>query len=177
MNGFYVLAATIIHPAVADEVRAAIRRLKGPRDTSKAHWTEMDRRQRREAAELVAAQNGTYVVSIGTPVPKRKQERARSKCLAALIDELHGFGIDHLYIEAREPALNARDIQTVTLARQTVLPKGTRFRADHAHGSTEPLLWISDIVAGAVRAHHTGDGQYTALLGDTLLYFDVPTHC
>ncbi|MFD4919593.1 hypothetical protein ACFWNR_41125 [Streptomyces virginiae] len=176
-KGFYILAATIIDPTCTDEVRASMRRMKGRRDTSKVHWTEMDHRQRRDAAQLVASQNGIYVVSVGTPVPKRKQERARSKCLTPLIVELHGFGINQLYLEAREAELNARDIRTVANARQTILPKGTLFRADHVPGSGEPLLWISDIVAGAVRAHRTGDRQYTDLLGDTLVDFEVGTDC
>lgn len=136
----------------------------------------MDRKQRRDAAQLVAAQSGLHVVAIGTPVPKRKQERARSKSLTALIVELHGFGVDQLYLEAREPALNRRDIATVTQARQTHLPKGTRLRADHLPGSTEPLLWISDIVAGAIRASRTGDPQYAAMLTN-VIDFEVSTNC
>ncbi|OEJ36381.1 hypothetical protein BGK72_39070 [Streptomyces agglomeratus] len=176
-SGFYILAATIIDPTVTDDVRAAIRALKGRRDTSKSHWTEMDHRQRRHAAQLVAVQSGLHVVAVGTPVPKRRQERARSKSLTALVVELHGFEVDQLYIESREAALNKDDISTVARARQTVLPKGTVFRADHVHGRAEPLLWISDIVAGAVHAQRKGDPQYTAMLGDALLDFEVPTDC
>ncbi|MFJ4014456.1 hypothetical protein [Streptomyces sp. NPDC090026] len=137
----------------------------------------MDHRQRRDAAQLVAAQNGLNVVAVGTPVPKRKQERARSKSLTALVSELNGFGVDHLYIEAREPTLNKSDISTIARARQTVLPKGSVFRADHVYGHAEPLLWVSDIVAGAVHAHRKGDSQYTAMLGETLLDFEVTTDC
>ncbi|MFF4874227.1 hypothetical protein [Streptomyces sp. NPDC000961] len=137
----------------------------------------MDHRQRRDAIQLVAGQNGIHVVAVGTPVPRRKQERARGKSLTALIPELHGFGVDHLYIEAREAELNKNDISTVARTRQTVLPKGTRFRADHIPGPTEPLLWVSDIVAGAVRAQRKGDQQYIDLLGETLLDFEVTTDC
>ncbi|MEV5605692.1 hypothetical protein AB0L33_30065 [Streptomyces sp. NPDC052299] len=154
-----------------------MRALKGQRDTSKSHWTEMDHRQRRDAAELVATQNGLHVVAVGTPVPKRRQERARSKSLTALVIELHAFEVDRLFIEARETTLNKKDISTVARARQTVLPKGAVFRADHVPGHTEPLLWISDIVAGAVHAQRKGDPRYTMLLGETLLDFDVPTDC
>ncbi|WP_052489859.1 hypothetical protein [Streptomyces sp. 150FB] len=170
------MAAAVIPPAAAEDARAAMRGLKGQRDTSKAHWTEMDDRQRRDAARLVAAQSGLHIVSVGVPVPKRKQERARSKCLTALVYELHAFGIDQLYLEARESTLNARDITTVVAARRN-MPKGTRFQADHIHGRDEPLLWVSDIVAGAVRAQRQGDERYTSLLGDVLFDFNVPTSC
>ncbi|MFI7396434.1 hypothetical protein [Streptomyces tendae] len=175
--GFYIIAATILEPSATDATRETMRRLKGPRSTAKLHWYEMDRTERQEAARVVARQDGLHIVSVGSPVPRRKQERARSKCLNTLIFELHGFGIGHLCLEAREDELNARDIRTIATARQTVLPKGTQMRADHIPGAKEPLLWISDIVAGAVRAQRQGDSRYTDLLGQTLIDFDVQTDC
>ncbi|MFB7293534.1 hypothetical protein [Actinacidiphila glaucinigra] len=152
-------------------------RFKGSRATAKLHWNEMDRIERKDAAQLVAGQQGLHIVSVGSPVPRRKQERARAKCLRALILELHGFGVTRLCLEAREKELNARDIRTVVTTRQTALPKGTQIRVEHMPGATEPLLWISDIVAGVVRAHRQGDHTYTELLGPTLLDFDVTTDC
>ncbi|AGS73862.1 hypothetical protein [Streptomyces collinus] len=175
--GFYIIAATVLDPAVAGTARLTMRGLKGPRDTAKLHWNEMDRTERKDAAQTVAAQEGLHVVSVGSPVPRRKQERARSKCLSALIQELHGFGVSRLCLEAREDELNARDIRTIATVRQTVLPKGSMMRAEHIPGATEPLLWISDIVAGAVRAQRLGDSRYTDLLGETLIDFDVATDC
>lgn len=154
-----------------------MRSLKGPRHTAKLHWTEMDRAERKDATQIVAAQKGLHVVSISAPVPQRRQERARSKCLSALAVELHGFGISHLYLEARQEELNARDVRTVAAIRQTVLPGGTFMRAEHIPGAKEPLLWISDIVAGAVRTERLGDSRYTDLLGETLIDFDVSTDC
>ncbi|MER5911915.1 hypothetical protein ABT124_15755 [Streptomyces sp. NPDC001982] len=152
-------------------------RFKGSRSTAKLHWNEMDRTERKDAAQLVAGQEGLHIVSVGSPVPRRKQERARAKCLRALILELHAFGVTRLCLEAREKELNARDIHTVATVRQTALPKGTQIRADHTPGATEPLLWISDIVAGAVRAQRQGDSTYTDLLDRTLMDFDVVTDC
>ncbi|MFD4347533.1 hypothetical protein ACFWQ6_22190 [Streptomyces coelicoflavus] len=175
--GFYIIAATVLEPSATDATRETMRRLKGPRSTAKLHWHEMDRTERQEAARVVARQNGLHIVSVGSPVPRRKQERARSKCLNTLVFELHGFGIGHLCLEARGDELNARDIRTIATARQTVLPKGTQMRADHIPGAKEPLLWISDIVAGAVRAQRQGDSRYTDLLGQTLIDFDVQTDC
>ena len=153
-----------------------MRQLKGRRDTSKVHWTEMNQQQRRQAAQLIAAQEQLHIVSVGSPVPRRRQERARSKSLGELARQLYGFGVNQLYLEAREKELNKRDIATITEVRRG-LPKGTTFRADHIPGALEPLLWVSDIVAGSVRAHRQGDAQYRDILGDALIDFDVPTGC
>ncbi|MFD0420333.1 hypothetical protein [Streptomyces parvus] len=176
-DGFYIIAGTILDPASESNARLAMRSLKGSRHTAKLHWTEMDRTERKDATQIVAAQRGLHVVSIGTPVPQRRQERARSKCLSALVVELHGFGISHLYLEARQEELNARDIRTIAAVRQTALPKGTIMRGEHIPGAKEPLLWISDIVAGAVRTQRLGDSRYTDLLGETLIDFTVTTDC
>ena len=111
----------------------------------------MDRLQQKDAAHRVAGIEGFHVVAVGTPVPRRRQERARAACLRALVSALHGFGVQQLLIEARAPDLNRRDVATVQGAR-FALPKGSRFRVDHIPGSAEPLLWVADVVASVVRS-------------------------
>jgi hypothetical protein len=76
-DGFYIIAAAVINPDVTDQAREAMRSLRGGRATSKAHWTEMDTRERKHAAKAVAGIGGLHVVAVGSPVPVRKQERAR----------------------------------------------------------------------------------------------------
>lgn len=68
----------------------------------------MDRGEQKNAAQRLAQVEG---------LPQRRQERARSACLKALVPELHGFGIEELLIEARAPVLNQRDVSTVLGAR------------------------------------------------------------
>jgi hypothetical protein len=176
-DGFYIIAAAVIDPDVTEHAREAMRRLRGARATSKAHWTEMDNRERKHAAKTVAGIGGLHVVAVGSPVPVRKQERARSKCLTALVTELHDFDVGHLYMEARESQLNARDVQTVQHIRRFKLPKGTQFRIDHLPGGVEPLLWVADVVAGACRAERLGEGAYRETLGDAVMDFEVTTDC
>ncbi|MFJ5230762.1 hypothetical protein ACIQBJ_12825 [Kitasatospora sp. NPDC088391] len=114
------IAAAVIAPGAEADARAALRALhdKDGRTNRKLHWTEMDHRQRTDAAETVAALGGLHVVAFGTPVPARRQERARAKCLGELVRELHGFGVDRLHLEARQSALNGRDVKTVAAARR-----------------------------------------------------------
>ncbi|MFF4340811.1 hypothetical protein ACFY00_12855 [Kitasatospora sp. NPDC001540] len=116
------------------------------------------------------------MVTFGAPVPVRRQERARAKCLAELVSGLHGFGVDRLHVEAREPSLNERDVRTVMAARRT-LPAGSAFRVEHIHGGNEPLLWIADVVAGARRFAQLGRNEHWQRFVDLAVEVDVVTDC
>jgi hypothetical protein len=112
--------------------------------------------------------------SIGTSVPHRRQEKAQASCLARLVMELHGCGVEPLYMESRSQVLNLRDVRTVTWAR-CLLPKGSDFQVRHVPGTEEPLFWVADIVAGAVRAYRQGEDAYRQPLDDRLYEIDVET--
>ncbi|GAA2103151.1 hypothetical protein GCM10009759_38210 [Kitasatospora saccharophila] len=177
-SGFYIIAAAVIEPGAEEGARDTMRalRCRGGRADRKLHWTEMDHRQRTDAARAVASLQGLHVVTFGAPVPVRRQERARAKCLAELVAGLHGLGVDRLYVEAREPSLNERDVRTVMAARRT-LPTGSAFRVEHVHGGNEPLLWIADVVAGARRFAQFGRDEYWQRFGDSAVEVDVVTDC
>lgn len=174
-KGFYVLAAVVFDHGSYDHVRETLLGLRGQR-AAKLHWNEMDRHERHTAARRLAEISGLHVVTVGSPVPQRRQERARAACLTRLVHELHGYGVGELLIEARTDVLNRRDVNTVMGARHQ-LPKGTRFRVTHQPGAVEPLFWAADIVAGAVRAHRLGTPTYWEALIDRLYEIDVDTDC
>lgn len=176
-GGYYVLAAACFEPDGYDHARETAAPLRGGRRIGKPHWTEMDQAERERAAKALAGVEGFHIVTIGTPVPLRRQERARARCLDRLVIELHDYGIRHLVIESRGQRLNRRDIETARGARHRLLPRGTTFQVDHAPGSDEPLLWAADIVAGAVRAEQEGDSRYREILGDLIYDVTVPTGC
>jgi hypothetical protein len=136
-----------------------MRRLLGSRRTTKLHWHEMDRLQQKDATHRVAGIEGFHVVAVGAPVPRRRQQRARTACLTALVGELHGFGVQHLLIEAQAAHLNRRDVATVQGAR-FALPKGSRFRVDHIPGSAEHCrgwpMWSSASSGPAAKAVRSG---------------------
>jgi hypothetical protein len=150
--------------------------LRGRRSANKGHWTAMDDWQRAHATEAVASLAGLHLVAVGSPVPLRKQERARSKCLTNLIVQLHGFEVTRLCMEARESELNRLDVRTAQHARRQ-LPPGAEFRVDHQPGPAEPLLWVADVVAGARRAAQLGQSAYWETLGERALDFEVATDC
>ncbi|HWE91368.1 MAG TPA: DUF3800 domain-containing protein [Pseudonocardiaceae bacterium] len=174
-DGFYILAAAIFEPSAHEDVRAVMRGLRG-RHPSKLHWKDLERYQRRTAIKTVADLDGFHVVTIGSPVPSRRQERARAACLTRLVWELHALGVRALHMEARQPELNRRDVRTVLNAR-FALPGGTDFQVHHRFGVDEPLFWVADIVAGAIRAHRQNDSGWRELLVACLHEVEVPTGC
>ena len=175
-GGYYILAAAIVDPNSSHAVRDAMRMLNGARTSVKLHWKDLDRRQREHAAQAVAKLDGFHLVVVGSPVPARRQERARAMCLERLIVECHGLGVRELVLESRSQSLNARDLKTVVGARYR-LPKGSELVVVHTPGSTEPLLWVADIVAGAVRLHHQGEGACREALAGVLLELPIDTGC
>lgn len=175
-EGFYVFAAVIVELGAQDLARDMLHELRGTRHISKVHWNEMDRGEQKNAAQRLAQVEGFHIVAVGSPVPQRRQERARSACLKALVPELHGFGIEELLIEARAPVLNQRDVSTVLGAR-LALPKGSVFHIEHLPGSADPLLWAADVVAGAVRASRQGDPVHLTLLSKRVYLLEVDTGC
>ncbi|MDR7302087.1 DUF3800 domain-containing protein [Haloactinomyces albus] len=176
IDGFYVLAAVVFEAATHEAVRTAMHELRGKRGTGKLHWNEMDTQQRHAATKTVADLEGFHIVTIGAPVPGRRQERARSACLNRLVAELHGYEVTQLFMESRTQSLNKRDIDTVRGARYA-LPKGTLFHIDHIPGKQDALFWAADIVAGAVRAHREGIEDYRRLLDECLYEVEVMTDC
>lgn len=176
MGGFYVLAAAMFDPASHEHVRAVMRGLLGKRNTSKLHWHEMDTQQRRNAVKTVAGLDGFHVVAVGSPVPRRRQERARAVCLHRLALELYGCGVTGLLVESRTRQLNERDVATVAGVRYQ-LPKQSQLRVDHVAGATEPLFWAADVIAGAVRAGRENNEKYRQLLESCVYELEVPTGC
>lgn len=157
-DGFYVLAAAVVNETGRDPAREQMQALRGRRRT-KLHWTDMDHRDRTQAAVTVGELDGIYLVTVGTPVPPRGQERARRISLQRLAYELRTLGVTQILLEARQNALNRQDVAVIQQVRYS-LPRGTQLRADHQPGTGEPLFWLADIVAGAYSADRRGDRRY-----------------
>lgn len=168
-DGFYVLAAAVLPEERHVELREAMLAMRGPRRDSKLHWYPMDDQEKLAAAKRIADIAEMQIVAVTAPVPLKGQERARALGLQCLVAELHAAGVRFLVAESRQRDLNARDIETVSRARRFVLPKGTDFRIEQRLGAAEPLLWISDVVAGAVRARLTGEERYFEVLAECVI--------
>jgi hypothetical protein len=149
-GGEYLLAAVIMseprRAALRDEALAL--RISG----RKLHWHNESATRRAYLVHQLAAMPISSVVVVRTARTAEGDERSRRKCLEGLLVELDRRDVDQAVLEAREPSQNRRDLDLVARLRQGRRLR-SRLRVDHAAGPAEPLLWLADIVAGAVREH------------------------
>jgi hypothetical protein len=156
--GTYLLAAAFADPTLCAGVRETMAGLRAPGQT-KLHWRDEDDSRRRKIVTAVADCDVASVVVIGMPLAKSKQERGRALCMERLLYELDALGVDRVYLESRTKSLNARDMSTVVRLRG-VNAISSLLRVDVLEPSGEPMLWIPDIVVGAVKAARSGQDEY-----------------
>lgn len=171
--GIYLLAAAVCDPAACGPVREELRSLRAPGEP-KLHWGQESPDRRTTIIDVVAGFDMAAVVVVGTPMDRKKQERARAVCMESLAVYLDAMDVTQVYLEEREASLNARDQRLVQAIRGKKLIRST-LRIDTAKPSAEPMLWLPDIVAGAVGQRHVRDvDQYAEPLGPMITELTVP---
>lgn len=164
-EGVYVLAAAILEEPGCEDARDRVAGLS--QRGLPFHWRLELGPRRLAAVELVTGLASLHVVVIGAPVNPRRQERARRQCMEALLFHLQAAGVSRVWLETRNPAADRRDIEAVRAARaRQIVQYG--LLVDHARPSEEPLLWLADIVAGAVSAAEGGEPAYRDKLAPML---------
>jgi hypothetical protein len=97
---------------------------------------------------------GLYLFGVG-------REGARQRCLGRLLQDLSTWGVTQLVIESRRPRENTFDAMTIIPAvRSMFVPAGLSLTYGWA-SKREPMLWVADAVAGAVRANLGPPGRVT----------------
>lgn len=157
-DGTYLLAAVIADPASCEDTRQVLRALRTGREP-KLHWNTEKPARRTRIAAAVAALNIPAVVVIGAPLDHRRQERARRCCMETLLPHLATMGVGQVWLEARTASLNTKDHHHVEALRGRRLLTSA-LRVDIAQPSVEPMLWLPDVVAGAVGAARRGEDCY-----------------
>ena len=139
----YLMAATVLREE-ADTAR--LEALK-PKGAAKLHWRELTDKLRRESLQAVAELDSLTVMVACAPLPKKKQERGRRKCMELLLPELERRNVNLLTLESRVLQMDRRDIDML----QALKSKGavSNMTLQHAHASGEPRLWVVDQVLGA----------------------------
>jgi hypothetical protein len=155
-----------------DPVREMLRSLRYRRQP-RLHWHAEEDPRKTKIAESIGALSLPATVVVGMPLAKSKQERARAKCMGALLPELEAQGVTQVWLEARTPSLSRRDMCLVDALRsqRQITPA---IRVDTALPSEEPMLWLPDAVAGAVSASRDGQPEYLALIG-TVQQIEIST--
>ncbi|MFG1638592.1 hypothetical protein ACGFKX_27600 [Pseudonocardia alni] len=165
-----MLAAALIEREDEEAARAAVAalRLRGQR---KLHWRDEDRSRRKLLTEAIAALPALHLIVVKVDITAAS-ERRRRLCLARLLPELDRHGVPEVYLEARETKQNARDMQILAAmrARREV---GSQLRLHHQPGPQNPLLWVPDVVAGAVGSDRAGEPAYLERLASLTTFYDA----
>lgn len=155
---FYMLGASLIEADSVSELERVFASM--PASARKLHWREMSRDKQRESLRALSSIERADIVVIASPLPGRKQERARRKCLEALLPTLEQRGIERLVLESRRPGSDKLDLDYASYARGSHLINSIRI--DHEYGADQPKLWVADQILGAMGdcLTHTGEWHY-----------------
>ena len=172
-DGLYILAAVVCDPATCDPARVMLRSLLDA-GQSKLHWGAESPERKKKIVRIVAQIDMAAIVIVGTPLAKKKQERARAVCMESLVVQLAAMEVTHVLLEERTPSLNLADSRLVDAIRgKKLIP--TRMRIDTGRPSAEPMLWLPDVVAGAVGADRVrGNPGYLDVIRPMVTMLDIP---
>lgn len=171
-QGTYVLAAVVGDPAASTPVRQALQELLLP-GQARLHWHDEKTSRRAAISAAVAKINMAAIAVVGTPVKRAKQERARRQCMEVLLPHLEELGVTTAWLESRTRGLNIADAKIVAAMRNKHLLT-SRLRTEIALPLEDSMLWLPDVVAGAVRAARTGgETVWLAQISGTVTQIDI----
>jgi hypothetical protein len=166
--GSYILVAVLIADDRRAEARSQAVRLL-PRRRRRFHFRSEAETERVAMLRLIADQAAAATALIASPHRLSTAERTRQQLLRDLaITSLGGHRTVELVLESRELQNDRLDRQTLIDARHAGdVPADLSYV--HLVPSQEPLLWLADALAGAVRASLLGTPRYLELLPARLL--------
>ncbi|MGH3546215.1 MAG: hypothetical protein ACRDPW_09870, partial [Mycobacteriales bacterium] len=159
--GAYILAAVVLDGQTAESIRPQVAALAAGKQ--RFHWRLESPSRQRKAVAVVAGLPALHIVVVAVGVKARQSERARRYCLDRLLYELDHAGVSQVWLEARGPHQNRLDSEVVNVFRVRGNISDT-IRIDHGYPDQEVLLWLGDIVAGALSASVAGDPSYMSPL-------------
>jgi hypothetical protein len=169
-GSLYIVAAAIVLPEEVASCRARISAaFQRPRPF---HWRAEERGDRGRMIEAVVEIGLGAVVCDCRAGRLGAQERARARCLHALLWDLRD-GVSEVLIDTRGPHADRRDRRTLRQAQRTgAVPRHLRY--DFRSPREEPLLWAADAIAGAVGDRLAkGDASYYELLRPVLTHHSL----
>ena len=150
----YILSAAIIDRTQIDETRQAMAALK-PKRARKLHWRDEDPRSQARLVQAVSQLDVGHTIVVRAQIAGERQERQRRLCMERLLPELFKVGVTEVIFESRGAADDKKDMNLVQALRSKKVITAS-LRASHLPGPSEPLLWIADVVCGAVSEEQRG---------------------
>lgn len=156
--GTYMMAAAMGEPDKIAGIRDAMGNLllRGQR---KVHWRDEAPNRRAKLVDAIADLPVEGFVVVRSAGLQDRIERRRRKCLELLLFELSALGCGHLVLESRGPADDKRDRAMLEHLRRTKRIDST-LRLAHEPGPSDPMLWIPDVICGAVGQARAGETSY-----------------
>jgi hypothetical protein len=154
----YILTASFPHAADPDSIRDRLR-AELPRGAKKLHWREASPAKRASLVDVVSKLELVHFVIVREYTEHERPERSRRACIEQLLYELQTFEIENAVFESRGKADDELDVKMVQhLRSQRTLPRS--FTIDHVPGPADPLLWVADIVCGAIGESQINGGVH-----------------
>lgn len=154
---FYMLGVCVLKNADAIDLDALAKIM--PPGSKKLHWRDMGQDGQRQSLCILEGIESVDLVAIAAPLDGKKQERARRKCLEAILPALEAQGIEQLVLESRGETTDRLDIDFIKYAKGSKLVE--TIRLTHADGRQEPRLWIADQIIGAMGDYLTQAGNWS----------------
>jgi hypothetical protein len=161
----YLLGAVILDDISCNNAREVMLDLR--LGHGKIHWHTEGPSRRRKLVEAIADIDHLSIVAVGRGADRR-QERARHKCFETLLPELEAFGVTRAVFETRGAKPDSTDLAKVAACRIRRLITG-QIAVEFDDPHREPLLWLPDVVCGALLAEEAGYPAYVELLRDKML--------
>ncbi len=167
----YVLSSALVPTSRADDLRDHLKRLA--RGRARIHWRDRSTRERLVLAREVAAQGVRSVSWVTSVSVAKQQERARRVLLERAVFDLVEISAVALVLETRHEERNRHDRDALRGFQRAGVLTGD---LDVSHGLPleEPLLWLADVVAGAVGEACCGRKDSLAAFGSHAVVVDVP---
>ncbi|WP_144784020.1 hypothetical protein [Microbacterium sp. BH-3-3-3] len=162
----YLIGAALIPLEACDTIREELRSLALPGQV-KLHWTDESESRRRAIVSRIAELDPMTVVVTHLSERMKKNERCRRKCLEALYHDMVAMEVFELLLEDRSPSQNSRDRQHIVALQGQGLDR--RVRIAHKRGGDEPLLWIADVLLGAINSAELGQSKHLETLQASLM--------
>ncbi|GAA0577577.1 hypothetical protein HPO96_14650 [Kribbella sandramycini] len=161
-TGTYTIAAVVADTASCGDLRRELLGL-AIKPGVRLHWRGESVKRRDVIAAAIGQMDIAAILTVGAPMERSRQERARRCCLEQLLHELAQLEVSEVRLESRTAAQDRRDLQLVDSARRKRLIPGDLL-VGFAKPGGEPMLWLPDAVAGAMSSDLLGDDRWLRLM-------------